>query len=71
MKEQPPVAGTLADDATLVALAGHAGLMKCWQNWPDEVRDAAVLAATYTQLLAEDPGAEIAPWSFPVTKEEL
>ncbi len=71
MKNHSPVTGCLTDDETLLVWVKNAGLMKCWQSWPEDVRDAAALAATYTQLLAEDPGADVAPWVFPETKENL
>ncbi len=71
MKDNSLIGDTLTDDATLLALVENAGLMKSWHCWPDEVREAAALAATYSRLLAEDPGAEVAPWIFPEVKELL
>lgn len=57
------------DDAGLQASVAAAGLALSWERWPDEVKDAQALAATYVSMLTMELDAQTAPWVFPPMRE--
>ncbi|MDE8559323.1 hypothetical protein [Pantoea vagans] len=58
-----------ADDAGLLASVAAAGLGLSWERWPDEVKDAQALAATYVSMLPIELDVQTAPWVFPPMRE--
>lgn len=65
MQENQESPNPTDDDTQVNARVAAAGLESCWQRWPDEVRDAMALAATYVAMLPPTLDAHIAPWVFP------